>query len=55
MKGCKFATFQELEDAFDEEMGLITAEEYRNCMLNKWPSRWRKCLAYQGCYFEGMN
>ncbi len=37
MKGCKFDTYQELEDAFDEQMGLITAEEFQICMVNKWP------------------
>ncbi len=54
LKGCKFHTTQELEEAFDEEVADICVDEYWACLLHKWPARWRKCLAQQGRYFEGQ-
>lgn len=55
LKGRKFNRDDELEDAFDQEVGNICVDEYRVCLLQKWPSRWRKCLAHQGHYFEGIH
>ncbi len=55
LKGHWFATVAALEDAVDTEIGNITAEEYRLCMLSKWPRRWQRCLAQQGSYFEGVT
>ncbi len=55
LKGRRFATVAELEEAVDTEIGNITAEEYCLCMLSKWPRRWQKCLAQQGSYFEGVT
>ena len=55
LKGRCFATLQDLEDAFDEELGLVCVEEYHRVMLHKWPERWRRCLAQQGYYFEGVH
>ena len=54
LRGQRFPTLGALEDAVDDQFALITAQEYHQCMLVKWPSRWRKCLAQQGCYFEGI-
>ncbi len=55
LKGRKFATLQELEDAFDNEVGMICVNEFRRCIGQKWPERWRRCLAVQGNYFEGIH
>ncbi len=55
LKGRKFRTTQDLEDAFDQEVANICLDEYRTCLLRKWPARWRKCLAHQGRYFEGIQ
>ncbi len=54
LKGRRFVTVQELEDAVDAEIASITADKYHVCMAVKWPARWRKCLAQQGGYFEGV-
>ncbi len=54
LKGRRFARVADLEEAVNTEIGNITAEEYRLCMLSKWPRRWQKCLAQQGSYFEGV-
>ncbi len=35
LRGRRFTTFAELEDAVDEQIGNITAAEYRQCMLQK--------------------
>ncbi len=55
LRGRKFDWIQDLEDAFDTQIGLIACEEFKNCMLWSWPTRWRKCLAHQGRYFEGIK
>lgn len=54
LKGRKFDTIQELEEAFDTEVGQIPVTEYNLCMRQKWPRRWAKCMAHQGRYFEGQ-
>ncbi len=54
IKGRRFDNLDDLEQAVDEQIGSITAQEYEQCMLVKWPSRWRKCLTQQGRYFEGV-
>ncbi len=55
LKGRRFQNTQELEDAFDFEIGQIARDEYRTCIMEKWPAHWRKCLAHQGNYFEGIH
>ncbi len=54
IKGQRFDILDDLEQAVDEQIGAITAQEYEQCILVKWPSRWRKCLTQQGHYFEGV-
>ncbi len=55
LRGRRFTCLQELEDAFDLEMGLIPSEDFKRTMLHSWPARWRKCMAHQGRYFEGIT
>ncbi len=55
LKGRHFGTLQELEDAVDTEVGQITHQKYRECMLQKWPSQWARCQAQQGNFFEGIH
>ncbi len=54
LRGCRFATITDLEQAVDEEIGSI-GSEYKDCMLVKWPACWRKCATLQGNYFEGIH
>ncbi len=55
LRGCRFTNINDLEQAVDDEISLISSEEYKDCMLVKWPVRWRKCAALQGNYFEGIH
>ncbi len=55
LKGRRFANLDDLEAAVDTEIGLITSEEYKDCMLRKWPACWACCQAQQGNYFEGIH
>ncbi len=55
LRGRRFNCLDDLEEAFDMELGLIPSEEFKNCMLRSWPARWRRCLAHQGRYFEGIK
>lgn len=55
LKGRRFNNLQELEDAVDDQIGMITVQEYRDCMLRKWPAQWARCQAQQGNYFEGVH
>ncbi len=55
LKGRHFANLNDLQEAVDTEVGLITSEEYKECMLKKWPARWVRCQAQQGNYFEGVH
>ncbi len=51
----RFGNLNDLEQAVDDQISVITSEEYKDCMLVKWPAHWRKCAALQGNYFEGVH
>ncbi len=54
LRGQKFANVEALKDAVADQIAAIPSADYKHCLLQSWPRRWRKCLAYQGNYFEGM-
>ncbi len=55
LRGIRFSTVEELKDAVNDEISSIPSEDYKNCIMNTWPCRWRACLAHQGQFFEGMT
>ncbi len=55
LKGRTFANLDQLERAVHQAIGLIPAEEYRQCILEKWPMRWAHCVFQDGGYFEGLS
>ncbi len=54
LKGRRYRTLNDLEDAVRDQIGNITREEYWHCIMVRWQRRWRHCMASQGAYFEGM-
>ncbi len=50
-----FPSLDALENAVRQEVGLITAAEYREALLVKWPMRWACCVHRNGDYFEGLD
>ncbi len=55
LRGIRYRNLEELKDAIADELGQITAMEYRHSIMNSWPRRWRACLQEQGNYFEGRH
>ncbi len=49
-----FRNLEELKELVMDEIGQISAMEYRHCMLVRWPVRWVRCIQHHGGYFEGM-
>ena len=54
LRGVRFPSLAAVKEAVSEEISLIPSQEYQHCMLRSWPKRWRRCLAEQGGYFEGL-
>ncbi len=55
IRGMRFPSLNALEEAVHDQIADIAYDEYRECMLVKWPRRWRKCLEFGGHFFEGMQ
>ncbi len=51
LRGCCFANYRDLLAAVHEQIDNIRQEEFRDCILVKWPERWRRCLERRGEYF----
>ncbi len=54
IKGRTFRNLDALEDAVLDEIAQIPSAEYADCILNKWPKRWARCVFRAGDYFEGQ-
>ncbi len=54
LRGHDFRTLDALEDAILQELGNITARQWKQC-FTEWIARCRKCLQFRGHYFEGMS
>ncbi len=51
VQGRCFRTLQNLKDAVDNTIGLITRQEFSDAM-DRYPERLRHCIAARGSYFE---
>ncbi len=54
LRGRDFWSVQLLELAIRTELGNITQMQWRHCFVD-WVRRCRKCIAFNGSYFEGMK
>ena len=54
LRGINFRNTENLIEAIETEISLITASQWRACFSN-WVDRCRRCLAFRGAYFEGMK
>ncbi len=54
LRGQHHGRLEQLKQLVEDEIGQISAMEYRNCMMVSWRKHWLKCLQHQGAYFEGM-
>ncbi len=55
IKGVRYDTLEELQDAVDESIGLIPARDYHECICIQWPKSWARCVNSAGTYFEGLH
>ncbi len=53
MRGQQFPSLNALEAAVRDQIGQVTAAEYREAILTKWPMHWSRCVHWNGDYFEG--
>ncbi len=53
-RGHRFQTLDDLNVAVDRELRLIQPQEFAAAFASL-PTRWRKCLAAGGDYFEGQH
>ncbi len=54
MRGKDFRTIDNLKEAILDEVGQITAAQWHGCFVD-WVRRCRRCLQFNGGYFEGMK
>ncbi len=54
LRAREFGDLTLLKLAIERELGDITVEQWRRCFRD-WVRRCRKCLAFNGGYFEGMK
>lgn len=55
IRGIHFPSLDALENAVRQEVAMISAAEYREAILTKWPMRWARCVHWNGDYFEGRK
>ncbi len=55
LRGKVFPNLDALEEETERQMGLISTDEFHNCMLHSWPMRWARCVYHDGAYFEGLK
>ena len=55
LRGHRFPSLDALQTAVANQIGLITAAEYRDAILRQWPMRWARCVHANGDYFEGLE
>ncbi len=53
MRGHNFGNLDNLQDALETELSLITRQEWADC-FEEWIQRCHRCVLFQGDYFEGM-
>jgi len=52
LKGRHFWTVENIEKAVTDQQKAIPVSDYQRC-YKEWEQRLRRCVAYQGNYFEG--
>ncbi len=52
LRGEIFQDIGELQQRVDQEIGLITADEFHHAMTQSWTNRLQKCIDSHGDYFE---
>ncbi len=55
LRGRRCQSLDDLEQAADEEIGIISSEEFKHCILNFWPVQWAQCVHHDSAYLEGMD
>ncbi len=55
LRGHRFQSLDHLQSAVTQQIGMITAAEYRNAILRQWPMLWARCVHANGNYFEGLE
>ncbi len=53
IRGRIFPSVPALQDALMEEISKIPRSACHDCIHNRLPNRWRKCITAHGEYFEG--
>lgn len=54
MRSQIYPSLDALEAAVDAEIAAIPLAEFREVILQKWPTRWGRCVNRHGDYFEGL-
>ncbi len=55
LRGKRYDNLNYLKEAVRKEVGNISSEEFRDCIVNTWPRRWARCVHENGVYFEGAT
>ncbi len=53
IRGKIFPSVPALQDALMQEISKIPRSAFHDCIHNRLPNCWRKCITAQGDYFEG--
>ncbi len=53
LRGHHFPSLDALEMVVRDQIGQVTAAEYKETILTKWPMQWSRCVLWNGDYFEG--
>ena len=52
LRGRRFVSKTEIQNAIQNFFNSIPEEEFRKTMLDKWQERMKKCIRFDGRYFE---
>jgi hypothetical protein len=52
VKGYHFQTLDSVQKAVTDAITALTEADFQSC-YEAWTIRWAKCVAAEGCYFEG--
>jgi hypothetical protein len=52
LKGTRFESREDMMPNATAQLDMIPQEAFQKC-LQRWQDRWKKCVHYQGDYFEG--
>jgi len=52
LKGTRFESSEDIMRNATDQLYMIPQEAFQKC-FQQWQDRWKKCVYYQGDYFEG--